>query len=269
MVGIMADGSTTQLQEKQSNSEAVSVQVEHIRKYFGDQEVLKGFSFEVAPREIFVIMGPSGSGKSVCLRTIMGLLHADGGKVLVNGCDAADPQTHKNHITTIVFQAGALFNSMNVYDNLALYPREHKRYDRHTLQDKVMNTLERLSLEHAAYKMPAELSGGMKKRVAIARALMMEPQLLLYDEPTSELDPETAAMIADVIASLREQFEVTSLVVSHDRDLAMSISDRLAMMFDGDIHAIGTPKQIREKEDPRIHRFLNPVIKGSPASVIR
>lgn len=239
---------------------AVGVQVESIVKHFGGQEVLKNVSFAVNPGEIFVIMGPSGSGKSVLLRTIMGLLKPDSGRVLIDGADASRVETHHKIITAIVFQAGALFNSMSVFDNLALYPREHRLYDKTTIRDKVMHTLSMFSLQDAAHKMPSELSGGMKKRVAIARALMMEPQLLLYDEPTSELDPVTAASIAEIIATLKEEFDVTSLVVSHDRKLSLTIGDRVAMMFDGRIHALDTPDVIRDCQDERTCAFLNPKI---------
>lgn len=240
---------------------AVSVVVESLTKHFGGQTVLDGVSFEVEAGEVFVIMGPSGSGKSVLLRSIMGLLVPDGGRVLIDGRDAANPKTHTQVVTAIVFQAGALFNSITVFDNLALYPREHRLYGKSDLRDKVMHTLKLLGLDTAAQKMPSELSGGMKKRVAIARALMMEPQLILYDEPTSELDPVSGASIAEIIGSLKEQFGVTSLVVSHDRDLSLAVADRIAMMFDGRVYALDTPEGIRNCEDERVNTFLHPRIK--------
>lgn len=239
---------------------AVPVVVEDVHKSFGDQQVLEGVSFDVSAGEIFVIMGPSGSGKSVLLRTIMGLMQADRGRVTIDGLDAADPQTHKKIVTSIVFQSGALFNSLSVFDNLALYPREHRLYAKDVLEDKVGRVLALLGLGNAAKKMPSELSGGMRKRVAIARALMMEPQLLLYDEPTSELDPVTAATIAEIIATLKAEFGVTSLVVSHDRELAMHVADRVAMMFGGRVHAMDKPENIKNCDDEQVKSFLNPRI---------
>ena len=149
---------------------------------------------------------------------------------------------------SLVFQAGALFNSMTVYDNLALYPREHRLAKESGIRDKVMRALQILSLENAAQKYPAELSGGMKKRVAIARALVMEPQLMLYDEPTSELDPVMSATISEVIATLREQYHVTSIVVSHDRDLALSIADHVGILMGGRLRALARPEELRQPD---------------------
>jgi phospholipid/cholesterol/gamma-HCH transport system ATP-binding protein len=160
----------------------------------------------------------------------------------------------------LVFQAGALFNSMSVYDNLALYPREHRIADEAGIKEKVMRALQILSLENAAQKFPSELSGGMKKRVAIARALVMEPQLMLYDEPTSELDPVMSATIAEIIATLKEQYHVTSIVVSHDRDLALNISDRLGILMNGKLRFLGRPAELQNPTDAKVADFLNPKI---------
>jgi phospholipid/cholesterol/gamma-HCH transport system ATP-binding protein len=160
----------------------------------------------------------------------------------------------------LVFQDGALFNSLSVYDNLALYPREHRMGSERDIREKVMHTLQILSLESAAGKFPADLSGGMKKRVSIARALVIEPQLLLYDEPTSELDPVMSATIDEIIATLKNQIHVTSIVVSHDRDLALNIADRVGFLMEGELIHIGTPADLREPHDPRLADFLNPKI---------
>jgi phospholipid/cholesterol/gamma-HCH transport system ATP-binding protein len=236
------------------------VTVSHLTKKFGNVTVLHDINLDVRPGEIFVIMGPSGSGKSVLLKHIAGLEKPTSGEVRIGEHDASDPETREKVHLALVFQAGALFNSMTVYDNLAMYPREHRLCNEAGIRERVMRALSILSLEKAAGKFPAELSGGMKKRVAIARALVMEPQLLLYDEPTSELDPVMGATISEIIATLREQTAVTSIVVTHDRDLALSIADRIAVMMDGRIRATGKAEEFKSPKDPVIANFLTPVI---------
>ena len=239
---------------------AVGVNIEHLSKSFGDFEVLKDISFAVEPGEIFVLMGPSGSGKSVLLKHLVGLELPTAGRVTVDGRDASSPTTREEVRMALVFQAGALFNSMSVYDNLALYLREHRLAGEAAIRDKVMRALQILSLENAVRKFPAELSGGMKKRVAIARALVMEPQLMLYDEPTSELDPVMSATITEIIATLKEQYRVTSIVVSHDRDLALGIADRVGILMGGELISLGPPSGLSRPQDPRVADFLNPQI---------
>ncbi|MBI3884727.1 MAG: ATP-binding cassette domain-containing protein [Opitutae bacterium] len=236
------------------------VTVEHLTKRYGKTTVLADVSLEVRPGEIFCIMGPSGSGKSVLLKHVAGLELPTSGSVRIGHFDAADPATRNQVHLALVFQAGALFNSLSVYDNLALYPREHREADEAGIRDRVMHALQILSLEKAALKFPAELSGGMKKRVAIARALVMEPQLLLYDEPTSELDPVMSATLTEIIATLREQTAVTSIVVTHDSTLALNIADRIAVLMDGRIRATGPTADFKHHSDPVIANFLNPVI---------
>jgi phospholipid/cholesterol/gamma-HCH transport system ATP-binding protein len=236
------------------------VTVANLTKKYGHTTVLHDINFEVKPGEIFVIMGPSGSGKSVLLKQIAGLETPTSGEVRIGEYDAADPDTRDKVRLALVFQAGALFNSLSVYDNLALYPREHRQCNEAGIRDRVMHALQILSLEKSAYDFPSELSGGMKKRVAIARALVMEPQLLLYDEPTSELDPVMSATLTEIIATLREQTAVTSLVVTHDRDLALNIADRIAIIMDGRIRATGKPADFKQPSDPVIANFFNPVI---------
>ena len=239
---------------------AVGVKVEHLSKDFGSLKVLKDISFAVEPGEIFVLMGPSGSGKSVLLKHVVGLELPTSGQVLVDNHDAASDETREQVRMALVFQSGALFNSLSVYDNLALYPREHRMANEAGIREKVMHALKILSLEGAAKKSPAELSGGMRKRVAIARALVMEPQLMLYDEPTSELDPVMSATISEIIASLREEYRVTTIVVSHDRDLALNIADRVGILMDGKLIYLGPPADLRQPKDPAVADFLAPKI---------
>ncbi|MFI5357715.1 MAG: ABC transporter ATP-binding protein [Opitutales bacterium] len=241
-------------------SPAVGVTIEHLSKNFGTVAVLKDISLQIAPGEIFVLMGPSGSGKSVLLKHIVGLEEPTSGRVCVGTQDAANPETREEVRMALVFQAGALFNSLTVYDNLALYPREHRMGTEAAIREKVMSALQILSLEHSASQFPSELSGGMRKRVAIARALVMEPQLMLYDEPTSELDPVMSATISEIIASLKKEYHVTTLVVSHDRDLALNIADRVGILMGGELLTVATPAELRQSTDARIADFLNPKI---------
>jgi phospholipid/cholesterol/gamma-HCH transport system ATP-binding protein len=239
---------------------AIDVAVEGVTIRFGEQEVVSDIHLKIEPGEVFAIMGASGAGKSVLLRSIIGLLRPSQGRVLIAGRDASLPATHREVRTTMVFQAGALFNSIDVFDNLAFYPREHRLHPEAVIREKVMDTLRMLSLEKAAHKMPSELSGGMRKRVSIARALVMEPQLLLYDEPTSELDPIMAATISEIIATLRKETGVTSIVVTHDRDLANAIADRVALLYHGRLLAVQDPKSLSSNPDERVQDFLFPGI---------
>ena len=248
------------MSESTGDKKPVGIEVKDLRKEFQGNRVLEGINLTVNPGEIFVVMGPSGSGKSVLLRHVAGLETPTSGTVRVAGLNPAVPETRDKVSMALVFQSGALFNSMTVFDNLALYPREHRLHSEKTIRDKVKNALGMLSLEKAIDQLPAELSGGMRKRVAIARALVMEPQVLLYDEPTSELDPVMAATISEIIAALRKKISVTSIVVSHDRDLAMTIADRVAIIMHGCIKIQGTPDEIRACRDPEVVDFLNPVI---------
>jgi phospholipid/cholesterol/gamma-HCH transport system ATP-binding protein len=241
-------------------SPAVGISVESVSKSYGSLDVIRDVSFSVAPGEIFVLMGPSGSGKSVLLRQIVGLESPTSGAVRVDGRDPSLESTRQAVRMGLVFQAGALFNSLSVYDNLALYPREHRLGTEADIRARVMEALEILSLGETAAKYPSSLSGGMRKRVAIARALVMEPQLLLYDEPTSELDPVMAATLDEIIGTLRHRYHVTSIVVSHDRDLALSIADRVGFLMGGRLAGIYEPGALRAPTDPLIADFLNPRI---------
>jgi|CZKI01.1.fsa_nt_gi phospholipid/cholesterol/gamma-HCH transport system ATP-binding protein len=241
-------------------ADAVSVRVDGLSKKFGDLAVLRNISFDVKPGEIFVIMGPSGSGKSVLLRHIAGLEAPTSGTVAVDGLDPTLEETRDRVRLALVFQEGALFNSLSVYDNLALYPREHRSGNEMAISERVMHALKILSVEKSANQFPSELSGGMKKRVSIARALVMEPQLLLYDEPTSELDPVMGATISEIIATLKNEYSVTSIVVTHDRDLALTISNRVGILMAGKLISLGTPGELRKSQEPRIVDFLNPKI---------
>ncbi|MEO6034072.1 MAG: ATP-binding cassette domain-containing protein [Verrucomicrobiota bacterium] len=240
-----------------NHSESVSVQVRGLRKSFNGVPVLKGLDFEVERGEIFFIMGPSGSGKSVLLKHIIGLETPDEGEILIEGESIQSPDVMDKYRMAMVFQSGALLNSLTVGENVGLYLAEHRLNSSEEIQRIVAEKLELVGLKGLEDRWPGELSGGMKKRAAIARALVVEPQLILYDEPTSELDPLMAVTIGEEILNLQKRTQVTSIVVSHDRDLAFGIADRMAFINDGQIVFIGTPEQIKSHSDPLIKKFVH------------
>jgi len=217
---------------------------------------LNGIDLEVQPGEIFVIMGPSGSGKSVLLKHLIGLERPDAGEVLINGQSIETPEIAAKYRMALVFQSGALLNSLTVGENVGLYLTEHRLKPPAEIARIVAEKLEDVGLQDAVHKMPSELSGGMKKRVAIARALVIEPQLILYDEPTSELDPLSSVVIGNEILDLKRRTRVTSLVVSHDRDLAFGVADRIAVIAEGAILTIGTPEEVKRFNHPLVQEFL-------------
>lgn len=247
-----------------ASSLGVNLLVRGLRKSFDGQEIIRGLDFEVRPGEIFVIMGPSGSGKSVLLKHLIGLETPDAGEILVNGESIQTPEIAAKYRMALVFQSGALLNSLTVGENVGLYLSEHRLKPPAEIDRIVREKLADVGLADAVDKTPAELSGGMKKRAAIARALVIEPQLILYDEPTSELDPLSSVVIGEEIWKLNERTRVTSLVVTHDRDLAFGVADRIAVMNEGRLVTIGAPAEVRQCTLPMVQHFLNADFKRDP-----
>jgi phospholipid/cholesterol/gamma-HCH transport system ATP-binding protein len=239
------------------NQHGVSVAVRGLRKCFGSQTVLQGLDFDVKPGEIFVLMGPSGSGKTVLLKHLIGLEVPDAGEILIDGQSIQSPEVMDKFRMAMVFQSGALLNSLTVGENVGLYLEEHRLKPPEEIARIVAEKLEVVGLKGTEDKMPNELSGGMKKRVGIARALVIEPQLLLYDEPTSELDPLSSVIIAEEIVNLNQRIGVTSLVVTHDRELAFGIADRVAVISEGQIMEIGSADAVRQSKNAKVQEFLN------------
>lgn len=237
--------------------ESVRVEIRALHKSYAGHHVLKGINLQVEPGETFVIMGPSGSGKSVLLKHIIGLETPDSGDILIDGESIHTPGVMDKHRMALVFQSGALLNSLTVLDNVGLYLAEHRLKPPAEIRRIAIQKLELLGLRNIADRNPSELSGGMKKRVAIARALVIEPQLILYDEPTSELDPLSSVIIGQEIVNLQNRTHVTSIVVTHDRDLAFGLADRIAMMHEGAIIALGTVDDLKRNPHPVIQRFLS------------
>lgn len=244
----------------------VRLSVHGLYKSYKGNEVLKGINLDVNAGEIFVIMGSSGGGKSVLLRQIIGLDEPDQGEVLIEDQLIQSPDITTLYRVAMVFQSGALLTSMTVGENVGFYLAQHRLKTPDEIAEIVAKDLEEVGLKGTENKMPDELSGGMRKRVAIARALAVEPQLILYDEPTSELDPVSSVNIAEDIVRLNGRIGATSVVVSHDRELAFGIAHRIAMLDEGHIIATGTPDEMKANADPRVQQFLNAKIPQAPSS---
>jgi phospholipid/cholesterol/gamma-HCH transport system ATP-binding protein len=239
-----------------TNFTGVGVSVTNLRKRFGAQWVLKGINLQVEAGETLVIMGQSGSGKTVLLKHLIGLEIPDEGEILINGTSILAEQTRDRYRMAMVFQSGALLNSLNVAENVGLYLSEHRLKPPEEISRVVQENLEQVGLKGMESHYPSELSGGMKKRVAIARALVMEPQLMLYDEPTSELDPVVAVTVVQEILKLKQRLSATTVIVTHDRDLAFGVADRIAIIHEGEILTVGSRDEIRRNPNPVIQRFL-------------
>ena len=237
------------------------IKVSNVNKYFKNRHVLKDISLEVKKGETLVIIGGSGSGKSTLLKLLIGLLKPDSGKILIDGEDITDMTEEQLDEVRLkmgmVFQYSALFDSMSVGDNVSFGLREHSNYKESKIQEIVENKLNLVGLSGFADYMPNELSGGMKKRVSLARAIAFEPAILLYDEPSSGLDPVTSAKIDELIVQMQEVLEVTSIVVTHDMKSAFYIADRIAMIYQGEMIFIGTPEEMKKSTDNRVLEFIN------------
>jgi phospholipid/cholesterol/gamma-HCH transport system ATP-binding protein len=237
------------------------IRFEHVTKSFGPQVVLNDVSFEVQKGEVFAIVGPSGTGKSVTLKHMVRLLTPTAGEVwvgddLVSAADAENLPRIRARFGYL-FQSGALLAWMTVFDNVALPLLESRKRKKADICDRVHDALAKVGLEDAADKYPADLSGGMQKRAGLARAIVTEPEILLYDEPTSGLDPVTSRRIDEMIRELNARLGITSVMVTHDMHSALSISDRIAMLTDGDVVALATPTEFIRSERPEVRAFLD------------
>ncbi|NNE71828.1 MAG: ABC transporter ATP-binding protein [Rhodothermales bacterium] len=236
------------------------IHVDNITKSFGDKRVLTDVSLEIREGETTAVIGRSGSGKSVLMKHIIGLLIPEKGRVLVDGVDIDHiPYAELRKIRTqfgVLFQGGALFDSMSSFENVAFPLRTFTTKTDAEIADEVGRCLEMVELPDVGGKMPAELSGGMQKRVALARAIALRPRYILYDEPTSGLDPETSNTIDDLIRSLAEQLNVTSIVITHDMHSVLSIADRAAFIHGGRMHWVGTIDELHASTDKTLCDFV-------------
>jgi phospholipid/cholesterol/gamma-HCH transport system ATP-binding protein len=239
------------------------IQIRGLQKSFNSAQVLRGVDFEIPDGETVVIIGRSGCGKSVLLKHLCGLLKPDAGSVAVDGAEivalserALTPIRKK---FGVLFQSAALFDSMTVFENVAFPLREERKLSEAEIAKRVEEALDIVDLLEAKDKKPAELSGGMRKRVGLARAVVQYPKYVLYDEPTTGLDPILADNINDLILRLRDHFHVTGVAVTHDMISAYKIADRIAMLHDGRIHTVGTPQEIQSSTDPIVRQFVTGV----------
>ncbi len=234
--------------------------VRGLRRSFGERVVLDGLSFDVLRGECLVVLGRSGSGKSLTLRQLNGLDRAEGGEVLFEGTDLVGLTERElyplRRRIAMLFQAGALFDSLDVLENVAFPIREHERAGEDEIRQRVAAALEWVGLSGIEDRMPAALSGGMKKRVALARSLVLEPEVVLFDEPTAGLDPVTSASICSLIRNTRDELGTTSVVVTHDIRLARHVGDRLALLHEGRFRFLGRWEEAERSADPALRSFL-------------
>lgn len=240
------------------------IKAENITKYFGPLMVLKDFSLEISPGETLVILGRSGAGKSVFLKLLLGLEKPDSGHIIINDTIISSlfgPPLYRaiKHMG-MLFQGGALFDSMSVFENVAFYLMQHGKLPLSEISDRVSLALKMVEMQGSERKMPAELSGGMRKRVALARLIVYRPTVILYDEPTTGLDPITAMHINELIIKTKEELKATSIVVTHDIASALTVADRLALLEDGKIATTENKEAFTTSKHPSIQAFLSYLI---------
>jgi len=237
------------------------IRFEGVRKSFGPKAVLDGLTLDVPAGKTTVIIGQSGSGKSVTLKLLIGILAPDAGRILLDGTDltALDP-AGREAVTRkfgMLFQGAALFDSMTVAENVRFGLDRHTDLTPEAKMVRVTESLEKVGLRNIDHLMPHELSGGMKKRVGLARAIAYRPEIILYDEPSTGIDPIRADAINELINLLKSEMGVTSIVITHDMVSANRVADRIAMLYEGRIVAVGTPEEIRETSNPVVQQFVN------------
>jgi phospholipid/cholesterol/gamma-HCH transport system ATP-binding protein len=239
------------------------IEVRDLWKSFGEHQVLKGITLSIPRGQTYVVLGGSGSGKTVLMKHVIGLLKPDRGSVRVNGVEMTGLEgkalTEARGVFGMVFQGAALFDSMTVFENVA-FPLSERGHapPAEEIRDRCLAKLQVVDLgPEVLERYPAELSGGMRKRVALARALVSDPQVVLYDEPTTGLDPITTDSVDGMILAAKRQLGITSMVISHDVASAFKVADRLAVLYDGHLAAEGTPAEVKASKDPYVQRYLS------------
>jgi phospholipid/cholesterol/gamma-HCH transport system ATP-binding protein len=237
------------------------IQLIDVYKAFGPKRVLEGFTLDVHEGQTMVIIGYSGSGKSVAIKHIVGLLEPDSGRVIVD--DQEVPELSRRELYHLrarigyVFQFAALFDSFTIGDNVAMGLRKQQELTEHEIQERVREALDLVDLSNVENRFPAELSGGMRKRVGIARAIALRPKYILYDEPTTGLDPVTSAVIDQLMIRMRDRLGVTGIVITHDMRSAYTVGTRIAMLYQGRVRAVGSVEEIKHTTDPIVRQFID------------
>jgi phospholipid/cholesterol/gamma-HCH transport system ATP-binding protein len=245
------------------------IRMERVTKRLRGKLVLDEMSLSVRPSDTYVILGPSGVGKSVTLKLIIGLMKPDAGRIIIDGTDIATLDRREmlgfRRIYGFLFQSSALINWLSVFDNIALPLRESRKYKDNEIREEVTRCLSLVELDGAENLMPDQLSGGMRKRVALARAIVTKPRIILYDEPTTGLDPIVAETINQLIVRLQEKLHTTSVVVTHDLHSAFTVGNTIGLLEEGKIIAEGTPQQLMQSAEPSVRRFISVTrVSGSP-----
>ena len=244
----------------QNTDSTTAIRIAELRKSFGSQTVLNRVNLQVAPGETLVVLGRSGTGKSVLLRLLIGLLRPDSGSIRVLGQEitglSEDPLNEVRKKVGFVFQYAALYDSLTVAENVEFPLKYHTRMTARQRRDRAIEILSRVGMDNAAAKMPTEISGGMKKRVGLARALALEPDIMLYDEPTAGLDPITSGEIDELILKLQKERKMSSIVVTHQLRSAGAIADRVALLNRGDVVFEGTFEELKKSDDEFVSRFV-------------
>ena len=238
------------------------IEIRELNKAFGDNHVLRDYSLDLRKGETIAVLGRSGSGKSVLIKCIIGLMKHDAGSIHVLGNDVSALSHWELDQLRVrmgfLFQSNALYDSMSVRDNLLFPMRRHgKEKSEEETNSIIRNALEAVELPDTEHMMPAELSGGMKKRIALARTLILNPEIILYDEPTTGLDPITSKDISNLIVDIQKKYNTSSLIISHDLSSIKIVADRIAVLLNGRCHAIGTYDELERSDDPEIRRFFD------------
>lgn len=242
------------------------IQIINLRKAFNGQEVLNGLSLKIGNKELVAIVGQSGAGKSVLLKHLIGIVKPDEGRILLEGVDITTARGREldaiRNKFGVVFQEGALFDSLTVYENIAFPLREKTSFSRDEIRERVAHALEDVGLKEMGTKYPAEISGGMKRRVALARALITEPAIVLFDEPTTGLDPIISSSIHRLIIKTHRKYGFAGVIISHEIPEIFDVADKVAMLYNGTVIEFGTPEEFRNSANFYVRQFISGSIEG-------
>lgn len=261
------DGMTSNSPDSHQSTSAIEVVDLHKSFRNGRDKILRGVNLKFPHGKLTYILGPSGTGKSVLIKHILGLLKPDSGKVLLDGLDITQLKGRElveyRQRFGMLFQNAALFDDLTVYDNVAFPLYEHEKFSEEEIRTRVVDTLKQLGMPASHDKFPNELSGGMRKRVGLARAIIRRPSILFYDEPTTGLDPVTRTVVDDLIAHLKSELQLTSIVISHDIPSALRLADQIAFIFQGEIIFLGKSTDFKNCQHPKIQEFVQAETKSA------